>query len=194
MRGNGLEAFKQEIHANRVDRGDPEAVTNHGVCRRPPPLAENILCAAEAHNLVHGEKVSLVLELVDDSQFLFYLRDCFRRDAGGEALPRIAFAGAIHGEMTQVLKGLGPTREGFQRIAIADLRQRKRAARGDFFRAGHRGRVVLKQHPERVGRFECVFGVGPGDLARGGEHDPVPDAREDILQVAPGACVIEHFD
>jgi hypothetical protein len=49
--------LEQQIHAYRIDRGDPQAVADGAIGRRPPPLHEDVVLAAEIHHVPHDEKV-----------------------------------------------------------------------------------------------------------------------------------------
>src|SRR5690606_27169485 len=74
----GQEAFEQQVGARRVDLGDAQGKTHRGVGRRAAALAENVLAAGEAHDVMHSEKVTLVFQLADQGQFLVELSAQFR--------------------------------------------------------------------------------------------------------------------
>ncbi len=58
------EALEQEIEALGVDRGDAEAVADRGVGRRAAALAEDAALPCEAHDVVDGEEIGRVVELL----------------------------------------------------------------------------------------------------------------------------------
>ena len=64
------EALEQKIDLGRVDIGDGEAVADGGVRRRAAPLAENVEVPRVMHDVVHGEEVARVVELLDQRELL----------------------------------------------------------------------------------------------------------------------------
>ena len=64
------EALEQQVEARRVDLGDPETVADRRVGRRAAPLAEDVLRASEADDVVHGEEIGRVAELADQHEFV----------------------------------------------------------------------------------------------------------------------------
>jgi hypothetical protein len=61
----GDEAFEQQIMLGGIDGGDAEDVTNGGIGRRAPALAENALRARETDDLVDGEEIWRVGQFLD---------------------------------------------------------------------------------------------------------------------------------
>src|SRR5664280_2112364 len=59
------EALEQKVSAVGIDLGDAEAETHRGIRRRAAALAENVLAAREAHDVVDGEEVGRISELLD---------------------------------------------------------------------------------------------------------------------------------
>ncbi len=92
------EALEQEIGAVGVDLGDAEAEAHGGIGRRAAALAEDVLAAREAYDVIDGEEVGRVGDLRDQLEFMV--------DAGahlvGDAV-WIALLGAFIGEMRQRL-------------------------------------------------------------------------------------------
>ena len=82
-------ALEQQRHLHRRHLGDEQAVTHHRVGGGAAALAENIALAGEAHDVVHGEKVVLVLEFADQFQLgidtPLHLHRYARRPPGGGA-------------------------------------------------------------------------------------------------------------
>ena len=61
---------EQEVELAGVDRGDAQAVTDGGIRSGTTPLAEDILGAREADDVVNGEEVGGVVQLVDQRQLV----------------------------------------------------------------------------------------------------------------------------
>ena len=66
----GDEALEQQVDLGRIDRGDAEAVAHRRIGRRAAALAQDVLAAGEADDVVHGEEIARVVELADQAQFL----------------------------------------------------------------------------------------------------------------------------
>ena len=64
------EALEQKVDLGRVDIGDGEAVADGRVRRRAAPLAENVEVPRVMHDVVHGEEVARVIELLDQRELL----------------------------------------------------------------------------------------------------------------------------
>jgi hypothetical protein len=86
------ETLEEEIGQRRIDLGDADAETDRGIGRRAAPLAQNVLRAGIAHDVMHGQEIGRVVELGDQRQFVADLRGDLVRDrlavAVGRALPR----------------------------------------------------------------------------------------------------------
>ncbi len=66
--------LEEQLHADGVDRGDPERVADGAVGGRSAPLHENVLLAAEADEIPDDEEVSGEFEFFDELQFFFDLK------------------------------------------------------------------------------------------------------------------------
>ena len=88
------EALEQKVDLGRVDIGDGEAVADGGVRRRAAPLAEDVEVPRVMHDVVHGEEVARVVELLDQRELLLERVAHLVGDAAGEA-PGGAFPGEI---------------------------------------------------------------------------------------------------
>ena len=64
------EALEQEVDLGRIDIGDGEAIADGGVRRRAAPLAEDVERSGVMHDVVHGEEIARVIELVDQHELL----------------------------------------------------------------------------------------------------------------------------
>ena len=85
------ETLEQHAHARRIDFGDAERIAHRGVRRRTAALAEDVRAAREAHDVVHGEEVRLVVEFGDQREFVLDegLRPCPARPRESAARGRL---------------------------------------------------------------------------------------------------------
>ena len=90
----GQEAFEQQIHAHRIHGRDPQAVTHGAVGGRPAALHENVVLAAEVHDVPDDEKVAGEIEPFDEIQLARDLR------ARAVVIRPVAIAGADVGEVS----------------------------------------------------------------------------------------------
>ncbi len=77
--GRGQEPLEQQLVGDRVDVGDLQRVADRRIGRRSPALAQDVVVPAEPGDVVHHEEVARELQLLDDAQFMFYLRICLHR-------------------------------------------------------------------------------------------------------------------
>ena len=70
----GHEAFEEQIHADRIDRGDAERVADRGVRRRTAALAEHAELGRPRCTMSQTiKKVAGQIHLGDDAEFVFEL-------------------------------------------------------------------------------------------------------------------------
>ena len=69
----GEEALEEQLHADRIDGGDAEAVADGAVRRRAAPLHEDPLTTAEVHDVPHDQEVAGQLELADELKLVLDL-------------------------------------------------------------------------------------------------------------------------
>ena len=55
---------------DRVDLGDAEAEAERRIGRRAAALAQDVLAAGEAHDVVHGEEIGRVVELAHERELV----------------------------------------------------------------------------------------------------------------------------
>ncbi len=84
----GDEAFKQETAFARIDIGDVQAVADRRVRRRAAALAEDVLAAGVANDVMDGEKVRRIFQLGDERQLMLessadIVRNAFGITRGG---------------------------------------------------------------------------------------------------------------
>ena len=81
----GDEALEQQIVQAGIDLGDAEAKAHRRVRRRAATLAENILRARIADDVVDGEEIGRVAQLGDQCELMLEVLAHFVRDAPGIA-------------------------------------------------------------------------------------------------------------
>ena len=91
----GKKAFEEQIHADRIDRGDAERITDGAVGRGAAALAENALLAAEANDIPDDQEVAAEAELFDELEFAFDLLP------GAVVIRLIAAARAFVGQLPE---------------------------------------------------------------------------------------------
>ena len=62
-------ALEHQVAAYRIDLRNVQAVTHDRIGRRATPLAQNLLAACKAHDVVHGQEIHLVLQVGNQGQF-----------------------------------------------------------------------------------------------------------------------------
>ena len=72
----GKKPFKQQIHPDRIDGSDTEAVADGAVCRRAAPLNENSLGLTKLNNVPNDQEVAFELEFFDQPEFMVDLAVC----------------------------------------------------------------------------------------------------------------------
>ena len=82
------EPLEQQIHADRIDRGDAEAVADGAVGRRAAPLHEDVLLPAEIDDVPDDQEVAGEIELLDQIQLALDLPRGRGRDTADSARAR----------------------------------------------------------------------------------------------------------
>src|SRR6266581_9548361 len=101
---------------HRIDGGDTQAKTNGGVCRRAASLAQNTVGAAELDDLPHRQKITWIIERLDDFQLFLYLRNNVVGD-----LFSITRSRTVESLPAQPLGRRGPVGQLFRRITVTNL-------------------------------------------------------------------------
>ena len=65
----GKEALEEQIHADRIDGGDAERIADGAVGGRAASLHQNVVLAAEAHDVPDDQEIAGQVELFDQRQF-----------------------------------------------------------------------------------------------------------------------------
>ena len=80
--------LEQQIHPDRIDGGDAQAVADGAVGRRAAPLDENPLLAAEIDDVPDDQEVAGEIELLDQVQFALDLPRVRAARSAGSARAR----------------------------------------------------------------------------------------------------------
>ena len=101
------ESLEQQIHADRIDGGDPEAVAHGAVGGRAAPLDEDVLLPAEIDDVPDDQEVAGEIELLDEIELA--------RDLGARAIVirPVAFAGARLRDLAQERRHRLARRHGY---------------------------------------------------------------------------------
>ncbi len=183
----GNEALEQQIDLGRIDRGDAEHIAHGRIRRRSPALAEDVLRARIAHDVVHGQEIMRVVEFGDEIEFLSQRRaqpivDPIRETGRGTGPGQI---------LQMSLRGLA-RRHRLIRILVFKLIERKIDAIGKAQGLPDRLGMIAKQ-PDHLGRrLEMPLGIGLQQAAGGLDTGLLADATDDVLQHPPLGQVIEH--
>ncbi len=91
------ETLEQEIEARRIDLGDPQTKADGGIGGRAAALTQDACAAGEADDVVDGQEIGRVAELLDQSELVAQRR----LDLGRDAI-RIAAGSALPGQLGQM--------------------------------------------------------------------------------------------
>ena len=184
------ETLEQHAHAGRVDLGDAQAVTDRRVGRRAAALAQDAPAAGELDDIVDGQEVGFVAQLLDQGQFFFDLgaqggRNGVLTPPALPASPALADAGL--GELPQVSDRAHALGHHFARVAVVELLEAETAALGD----GHarRQQFAGKQLCQAFARAQVALAAGQGAIAELRHRAAMADGRQRVVQHAPRAQV-----
>ena len=122
--GAADETLEQQIGMRGIHLGHAQAVTHGRVGGRAAALAQNVLAAGKTHDVMHGQKIHLVLELGNQLQFVVHLLVHRHRHA-----LRVTRARPLQRELAQGLRGRQSRQHSLQRVLVAQLVQAEAAAR-----------------------------------------------------------------
>src|SRR6516165_8744820 len=146
------EAFKQQLHADRVDRGDFERVTHGAVGGRAAALRQDAVLLTEAHDVPHDQEIAGQLQLFDQRQLVLDLL------AGAVMIRLITAAGALVDALAQKAHHGLAFRHGIARKFVAEVGQRELEPRRDFERVRGRFGQVGEYTRHFRGRLHVAFG------------------------------------
>ncbi len=151
------------------------AVAHHRIGGGAPALAENAPTAGEADNVVHGEKVELVGQLLDQRQ----LGVDHGLDVVGNAIRPAYLLAGLH-QAGEVGDGRQPRRHQFLGILVTELEHGEVAQVGNY--TGLRQQCRRVELGQLAGGFQVGLAVGVQGGAHGLHRRIVIDGGEHILQ------------
>ena len=185
--GGADEALEQEIAPRRIDGGDAEAIADGRVGGGAAPLAEDVLRAGEADDVLDGEEIGRIAEPGDEGKLVVECRRDLLRHALG-----IAPVGAEAGEPLQLLLCRAAVAGRLVGIFEAELVEAEAAGLGDRDRAGDRFGMVAEETRHLRRRLQMPLGVGGEAKARLVDGAMLADAGEHVLQGSPRRIVHVH--
>ena len=168
------EPLEQEIHPDRIDRRDAEAVAHGAVRRGAASLHEDVLLAAVVDDVPDDQEVAGEIELLDQIELAGDLR------AGAVVKRPVAIAGAELGDAprNEHLRFAGRHRVVGE--PVAEIGHRVLQPIGELARARHRVRVIAEERRHLVRRLSdsarrsapgaCPACVEVGVMMDAGEH------------------------
>ena len=154
----GEKSFEEQIHPDRVDRGDPEAVADGAIGRRPAPLREDAVLPAVIDDVPDDQEIAGEVELLDERQLAVDLR------AGPRVIRPVALARTRVGNLPQERRHRLAIGDRVARKAVAQIRHRVLEAIRKISRGRNGGGLVREQPRHRVGGFQVTLRV-PTQLA-----------------------------
>ena len=170
------EPLEQQVHPDRIDRGDPEAVADGAVGRRAAALHEDVLLPAEVHDVPDDQEVAGEIELLDQIQLALDL------PPGAIVVGPIPLARARLRDLPQERRHRLAGRHRVFGKAIAEVRHRVFEAVGELARPRERFRNVGEQPRHGVRRLQIPLRVTRQPPPRTLERGLVTDAGEHVVQ------------
>ncbi len=168
--------LEQQLHAHRIDRRDAEAVADGAVRRRPAPLHEDVVMAAEIDDVPDDEEVAGEIEALDEIELARNLR------AGPIVIRTIALARAQVGQLAEKRAVRLARRHRIVGKAIAEIGHRVVEPLAEHLCRGERRGQIAKQPRHLFWRFQIALGVARELLPRLRERGLVMDAGEHVEQ------------
>ena len=171
----------------RVHRRDAENETDRRIGRRSASLAQNVLAPCHLHDIEDGKEVGGVVQLADQREFALDLGS----DLCGHTVG-IAQLRPPPGDFLKPCLRSPALGNRFFGILITQLIERKIDGLQEHLDLGDGLRALVKQPLHFLGRLEMAFRIDLQSRAGRFNGYPLPDAGEDIVQVALPDRVIEH--
>jgi hypothetical protein len=132
-------ALEQQVHLDRIDGRDAQAVAHRAVGRRAASLHENVVLTAVVDDVPDDEEVAGEIELLDQVELARDLR------VGAIVIGPVTIAGAGIGDVPQERRLRLAVRDRVGGEPVAEIRHRVLEALGQRDRAGQRVRPIRKQ-------------------------------------------------
>ena len=172
----GEEPFEEQIHADRIDGRDPEAVAHGAVRCRSASLHQDVLLTAVVDDVPDDEEVTGEIEPLDQIELTLDLasRTIVIRPI---SLPRARLR-HLPQERRHRLAG----RNRVLRKAIPEIRHGVFEPFGERAGAGDRLRQIAEQPRHRIGGLEIALRVPRQATSCMRERGLVPDTSKDVVQ------------
>ena len=139
------EALEKNIDARGIDGRDAQAVAHGTIRGRAAALAEDLFLSGKAHDVVDGQEVARVIELLDEGQlFLNQTLHVLGQTIG------IAFGRELPGQLLQIGLRCFPGRHGLIGIFVAQFLEVEGDAGSDLDRSGD-GAGIGRKEPRHLG-------------------------------------------
>ena len=145
--------LEQQIHPHRIDGGNPEAVADGAVGRRPAALHQDVVLPAEIDDVPDDEEVAGELQLLDQVQLARDLR------ARAVVVRPVALARADVGDLPQERDLRFAGRHRVIGKAIAEIGHRVVQAIGQLARARGRAGLIAEHRRHVRGRLEIALRI-----------------------------------
>ena len=170
------EALEEQLHADRIDGGDAEAVADRAVGGRAAALHEDVVLAAEVDEVPDDQEVAGQIELLDQIELA--------RDLGPGAIVvrPVALARADVGDLAQERRLRLPRRHRIVGEAVAEIGHRVVEPIGQLARRRDRVRQIGEELRHLRRRLQVALGVARQALPGAMDVGLVADAGEDVEQ------------
>jgi hypothetical protein len=172
------ETLENEIVADRIDRRDPEAITNRAVRSATATLDHNVVFAAKIDDVPDDQKITGEPEALDEAEFFFQLP--FHRGADGA----VTLLRAEEGDGAEERIHVVAVRNRERREFVANVFERKfetvRKARGVFDGV----RAIGKQRTHLGVALEMALGVLSQEFTGRIEMGVLADAGKNVENLA----------
>ena len=159
------EALKQHRLPRRINLGDAQAIAHRAIGRRAAALAQDVARAGKGDDVVHGQKIMLVVQFSDQPEFV--VDECLH--LGRHALGPAA-QGAFLRELAQVFCSGLACGHHLGGVLVAQFVQAEVAALGH--RQGLRQQFGRKELAQAHAAAQMLFGIGQQGQAAFGERQP----------------------
>ena len=181
------ETLEQKIDLGGIDIGDGEAIAHGGIGGRAAPLAENADGARVMHDVVDGQKIRRVGELLDEREFLLDRA----ADAIGDAV-REAPGCPFPGQRFQMSLRCLAFGNRLVRIFVFQLVEREAARVRDLDRAFQRVFITFEEPGHFGRRLQMPLRIGLKTKSCLAKRTFFANAGEHVLERATFRRMIEH--
>jgi hypothetical protein len=174
----GEEPLEEQVHADRIDGRDAEAVADGAVGGRAAALHEDVVLPAEVDEVPDDQEIAGEIELLDQIELARDLRP------GAVVVRPVPLARPHLRDLPQERHHRLARRHGVLGEAIAEIRHRVRESIGQPARGGKGLRAIGEEGGHLRRRFQVPLRVRREAAAGGRKRDAVPDAREHVEERA----------